>query len=97
MSANLWGAFENALPESNLMRIPATFRGICLKIQLYGVAKYLCSGISKIISTNEDGVQLILDYIYQRDVPSLVSDDYRKFNDLLNCLRGTSETMENYE
>lgn len=42
----------------------------------------LCSGISKNELTAEDGVDKIVNAIYQRDAFSVVSEAYKVFNDL---------------
>ena len=53
-SVKLWQTFHNALPDSNSNKIPPALQAICLKSQLYGRAKDLCSGISEVQLTGDD-------------------------------------------
>lgn len=74
--------FHNTLPNSNSNKIPTALQAICLKSQLYGRAKDLCSGISDGQLTAEDAVNHIVGKIYQKDALSVVSEAYRAFNQL---------------
>ena len=96
-SVKLWQAFHNALPENNSNKIPLQFRAICLKSQLYGTGKDLCSGISDAQLLGENGVQLILNAIYQRDALTVVSEAFKAFNQLWNTRFGATESMKNFE
>ncbi len=96
-SVKLWEAFHNALPDNNSNKIPSNLRAICLKSQLYGRAKDLCSGIADESLLDADGVQKIVHCIYQRDALSVVSEAFKSFNHLWNTRRGSTETMKNFE
>lgn len=62
----LWCAFNNALPDSNSMKIPAEIRDIGLKSQLYGRTTDLFTGIEEENLIKQGDVKLILEYLYQR-------------------------------
>ena len=96
-SVKLWQTFHNALPDSNSNKIPPALQAICLKSQLYGRAKDLCSGISEVQLTGDHAVDLIVGKIYQKDALSVVSEAYRAFNQLWSTRRSNNETMKNFE
>lgn len=96
-SVKLWQTFHNALPDSNSNMIPTALQAVCLKSQLYGRAKDLCSGISEAELVAEGAVDLLVGEIYQKDALTVVSEAYRAFNQLWNTRRGTNETMKNFE
>ena len=78
-------------------KITIALRGICLSSQLYGRAKDLCIGLSSDQLSTNNGVDLIISKIHQRDPITVVSDVYRDFTDLITTKRGTSETFRNFE
>ena len=45
-AVKLWQTFHDSLPNSNSNKIPSALQAVCLKSQLYGRAKDLCSGIT---------------------------------------------------
>lgn len=59
---------------ANSNKIPANLQAICLKAQLFGRAKDLCSGITDQQLHPEQGVDLIMNAIYKRDAISVVSE-----------------------
>lgn len=81
-TVNLWKTFHNSLPANNNNKIPPNLQAICLKSQLFGRAKDLCSGISNTDLNTENGVDLIVNSIHKRDSLSVVSEAYRTFNQL---------------
>ena len=93
----MWEAFNDALPDSNNNKIPAGLSAICLKSQLFGRAKDLCSGITNAQLLGDDGVKLIVESIYQRDALSVVSEAFKAFNQLWNTRCGSAESMKNFE
>ena len=96
-SVTLWNAFHDVLPDSNSNKIPEKLRAICLKSQLFGRAKDLCSGITNEELLGDDGVKKITEAIYQRDALSVVSEAFRAFNLLWNTRRSNTESMKNFE
>lgn len=72
-------------------------QAICLKSQLYGLAKDLCSGISNEQLIGDGAVDLIVGKLYQRDALTAVSEAYRAFNQLWNTRRSNNETVKNFE
>lgn len=96
-SVKLWKSFHTALPDSNSNKIPANLRAICLKSQLYGRAKDLCSRISDEQLLDFNGVKLNVECIYPRDALTVISEALKAFNTLWNTRRGGSETMKNFE
>jgi len=93
----LWLAFHDVLPESNSNKMPVNLPAICPKSQMYFCSKELCSGISDADLLSPEGVSLIINYIYQRDSLSVVSEIYSSFNQLWNTHRGNTESMKNFE
>lgn len=96
-AVHLWQMFHDALPDSNSNKIPLALQAICLKSQLYGRAKDLCSGISSQQLKGNGAVDLLLGTVYQRDALTVVSEAYRAFNALWNTRRGNNESMKNFE
>lgn len=96
-AVHLWQMFNNALPASNNNKIPAALQAICLKSQLYGRAKDLCSGITDQQLTSDGAVELLVGRVYQRDALTVVSEAYRAFNALWSTRRNANENMKNFE
>ena len=96
-AVKLWQMFHNTLPDSNSNQIPTALQAICLKSQLFGRAKDLCSGIPDDQLVGDDAVNLIVGNIYQIDALTVVSEAYRTFNQLWNTRRGFNETIKNID
>ena len=67
-SVRQWCRFHYGLPDANYNKISTPLRGICLSAQLFGHAKDLCICLSSVQLSSDDGVDLILNKIHQRDI-----------------------------
>lgn len=64
-AVRLWQTFHKALPVNNKNKIPDEIQAICLKSQLCGRAKDLCSGITDEQLVGENAVALLVGQIYK--------------------------------
>lgn len=69
----IWKAFLHAIPDINSNKLLQTLQVICLKSQLFSRSKDLYSVISNDQLLGDDGVQLIIDWIYKRGSLTVVS------------------------
>ena len=96
-SVRQWCRFHDGLSDANSNKITPVLRGICLSSQLYGRAKDLCIGLSSDQLSADNGVDMILAKIHQRDPITVVSEVYRDFTDLIATRRGANESFRNFE
>lgn len=64
---------------------------IVLKSQLYGKAADLSSDLSNDSLKSADGMTLICNAVYHRDIRSEISEPYKGFHKLLNTKRNDKE------
>lgn len=91
-----WRILHDAPADSNSKKI-LRLQTVCLKSQLYGQAKPLCSGISEIGLTEGDAFDLIAGIAYQRDAPSVDSEAFCASKQLRNSRRTKKETWLKFE
>lgn len=92
-----WKKFHDYLPDSSFNKVSVAVQGIVLKSQLYGEAADFCSALSIDQLKQVDGLQLIIDTVYQRDFLSVISEAYEGFNRLLNTRRENNELLKSFE
>ena len=92
-----WTEFHNSLPDGNTNKLEPNIQALVLKSQLYGQASDLCAELTTEELKSEDGVNHIVNTIYQRDALNVISEAYDGFNSLLTTRRGQSESLKNFE
>lgn len=69
-TVRLWPKVQKTIPDSNRNKILSALHAVCLKTQLYGRAKSICSGISDKQLKSGGAVDLIADKISYFDMIS---------------------------
>lgn len=96
-AVDLWVSFHNKLPDTNPNKIAAHRRGIMLKSNLYGRAKYLCAGITDDQISSSKGVEHIVHAIYRRDPISVLPAALEDLHDLFKTKQSMNETFKDFE
>lgn len=68
--------YHESLPDASFNKVAANVQGIVLKSELYDEAADLCSELTNEQQKGDNGVQVIVDAVYQRDFLSVVSEAY---------------------
>lgn len=72
-------------------------RGIVLQRLLYGRAKDLCGSLDVDISASEEGVQLIVNTVYKKDLLLVLRCVCNELQKLLSIHGGDTESFNNVE
>lgn len=94
---NLWGAFDDALPDTNSNKLPVAFREIMLQANLYGCAKEICHKIRDETIRSNNWQDAIVNALHKTDDLSTVRNVYQDFIAVLNIRRGDTESFKNFE
>lgn len=71
-----WKEYHDSLPVNSANKISAAVQGLVLKSQLFGEAADLGNELPNDQLKGEDGVQKIVDAVYQREFLSVSSEAY---------------------
>lgn len=97
MAIEEWVDYDESLPHTHTTKISKSIQGNILKSQLNCKAPNLCSALTKDELELDNGVNLIVNAIYQRDSLTVFSEAYEGFNNLLNKRRCQNEGLKNFE
>ena len=92
-----WKEYHDSLAENNPNKVSPNIQGIILKSQLFGQAEDLCSELTNEQLKEADGVNLIINKVYERDALSVVSETYDYFNSLWSTRRKPNESFKTFE
>ena len=85
------------LPDSNSNKIPANLQGMMLHSQIYGSARDVCLNMSSSEIQISHGAMQIAKAMHKSDPLSLVNNAFRKSQEFLSIIRGSAESMINFE
>lgn len=77
--------------------MPKELRGIFLTSQLFGLARYLCTGIDNHVIASDSGAQAIVNALHQRYELTVISEIFRDLKEILSTRRGSNESLRGVE
>lgn len=83
-AVELWCDFHGMLDDGNSNKIPRRVRGIILRSQLNGRARYLPRNLDKDVLKSEEGANKVVSAIYQREPLSVVSEVHADFTAVIH-------------
>lgn len=89
--------FLESFLETSSNMVSVAVQGIVLKSKLYCEAAGLCSALSNEQLIYDNGVELIIDTVCQRDFLSVISKAYKRFHRVLNTRRNNNVSLKFFE